>query len=238
MVGNSPPGTSQTQAADLKEIERALDLFMDDGQVTELRALEVITPVYRRPHTESGYFNDMKALAREAFRLSRIAKMVCIVANPVDPDLLARSANKVGPVGASPSLTGDSDILRRRWLFIDLDARRKSGISATDAEHEAALHRAREIRDSLSAEGWPLPILADSGNGAHLQYHIDLPVDDGGLVEQTLAALAHRFDDDIVTVDKTVFNPARLVKLYGTVAKKGDSIPERPHRLSRILEVP
>jgi len=35
-----------------------------------------------------------------------------------------------------------------------------------------------------------------------------------------------------------VFNPARIWKLYGTVSRKGDSIPERPHRLARILEAP
>ena len=33
-----------------------------------------------------------------------------------------------------------------------------------------------------------------------------------------------------------MFNAARIVKAYGTVARKGDDIPERPHRLSRILE--
>jgi len=27
-----------------------------------------------------------------------------------------------------------------------------------------------------------------------------------------------------------VFNPARICKLYGTLSRKGDSTPERPHR--------
>lgn len=38
--------------------------------------------------------------------------------------------------------------------------------------------------------------------------------------------------------DQTVFNPARLWKLYGTTARKGDDLPERPHRLARLLHVP
>ena len=32
------------------------------------------------------------------------------------------------------------------------------------------------------------------------------------------------------------FNPARIWKLYGTLAAKGDPTPERPHRLSRLVE--
>ena len=53
-----------------------------------------------------------------------------------------------------------------------------------------------------------------------------------------LAALARRFDDARVTVDRKVFNPARIWKLYGTVARKGDHTAERPHRVARLLHVP
>ena len=40
--------------------------------------------------------------------------------------------------------TSDHDILRRRFLPLDFDAVRPSGISSTEAEHEAALARAYE----------------------------------------------------------------------------------------------
>ena len=101
---------------------------------------------------------------------------------------------------------------------------------------DLALARAREIRAYLQAQGWPEPLLADSGNGAHLLYRVDLPADDGGLVAGALAALAFRFTDALVSVDEKNFNPARIWKLYGTVAAKGDATPERPHRLSRLVE--
>ncbi len=39
--------------------------------------------------------------------------------------------------------------------------------------------RPRRIRDALAAEGWPAPVVADSGNGGHLLYRVDLPNDDG-----------------------------------------------------------
>jgi len=158
--------------------------------------------------------------------------------NPVNPALLARAANRVRPMTKGDSATSDSDILARRWLPLDLDPKRPSGISSTDDEHEAALARARQIRDALAAAGWPPPIMADSGNGAHLLYAIDEPSNDDGLVKRILEALAVRFDDDLVSIDRSVFNPARIWKLYGTPARKGDSIPDRPHRLARILELP
>ena len=69
-------------------------------------------------------------------------------------------------------------------------------------------------------------------------YRIELPTDDSGLVQAVLEGLAFRFDDDQVTVDTSVANPARICKLYGTWAQKGDDIPNRPHRMARLLEVP
>src|SRR5581483_3191670 len=47
---------------------------------------------------------------------------------------------------------------------------------------------------------------------------------------------AHLFDNDRVKLDRKVFNPSRICKLYGTLARKGDPTPERPHRLSRIVK--
>jgi hypothetical protein len=49
---------------------------------------------------------------------------------------------------------------------------------------------------------------------------------------------AQLFDCDRVHLGASVYNASRIVKLWGTVARKGDHIPERPHRLSRILELP
>ena len=39
-----------------------------------------------------------------------------------------------------------------------------------------------------------------SGNGVHLFYRIDLPADDGGLVERALQTLAARFNGDGVKI--------------------------------------
>ena len=77
-----------------------------------------------------------------------------------------------------------STLCERRWLLIDVDPERPSGISATDAEKAAAQKKAREIYRFLKERGWPEPVVADSGNGYHLLYRIDLPCDDGKVLEQ------------------------------------------------------
>ena len=219
---------------DRNEILRACQVLFAPGQVAELRALDAVTREWRRPHTVSGYFDDWEKLAVAAMTIQ--ARGIYVTLNPVNPALLARANNRLRDMQAGDASTSDNDIVARRWLPIDCDPVRPSGISATDAEHDLALARAREIRDYLGARGWPEPVFADSGNGGHLLYRVNLPVDDGGLIEKALAALAFRFDDALVTVDQKNFNPARIWKLYGTVAAKGDPTPERPHRLSRWVE--
>ncbi len=69
-------------------------------------------------------------------------------------------------------------------------------------------------------------------------YRVDLPADDGGIVERSLIALAARFNSSTVTVDRSVFNPARIWKLPGTWAAKGDHTSDRPHRIAQILWTP
>jgi hypothetical protein len=222
---------------DREEIARALEMVTEPGQVIELRLLKVVNG-NGFARTVSGYFNDPQRLVAEAVKYAPTAEGAYITLNPVRPELLARAANRVRNVGKDSPLTSDTDIVKRRWLPIDIDPNRPRGISSTAEEHELSLQRARDIRDALNAEGWPRPILADSGNGAHLLYRIDSASDDQGMVQKCLEALALRFDDDKAKVDQSVFNPSRIWKLYGTLSRKGDSLPERPHRMARILELP
>jgi len=215
--------------------QTALHYFHRPGQVTELRALARVDR--NRLQVLSGYFDNIEKLAEAAICECYFAQGVYFVPNPIDPKLMARANNRIRPVYGDPT-TSDADILRRWYLLIDLDPFRPSGISSTQSEHAAALQKAQEIRAWLGAAGWPTPIFVDSGNGAHLDYYIDLPVDDNGLVAGVLAGLAQRFDDAHVKVDVSVHNPARIWKLVGTYARKGDDIPDRPHRLASLIDAP
>lgn len=218
------------------EVVRTLKYFAD--QVLEVRILNAVTADRKYPHTVSGYF-DHQHLDQVPAELAVItsASGVYFTLNPVDPALLARSNNRLRSAEKGGT-TSDGEIVERHYLMVDCDPVRPAGISSTDAEHQAALDRAQKIKEALSAEGWPAPVSADSGNGAHVIYAVDLPTDDGGLVERCLKALDHQFSDAAVKIDTTVHNLSRIWKLYGTMSCKGDSTPERPHRGSRMLDAP
>ncbi|MDP9470224.1 MAG: DUF3987 domain-containing protein [Chloroflexota bacterium] len=153
------------------------------------------------------------------------AEGVYLTLNPVNPALLARAAHRLD-VGRPPT-TADADILHVRHFLIDLDPVRPTGISATNAERDAALAVRDAVHHYLRDEaGWPHPVaVVASGNGGGLLYRLDL-------VRRALAALAALFSTDRVTVDTGTFNPARLTKLVGTVAAKGDDVPDRPWRMA------
>jgi len=219
------------------EIRKVLATLFPSGGVVELRALA--------DHSvHSGYFDDLDALADKAANLDTLPDVagVYVTLNEVDPALLSRRANRVKmTLGRKDPTTSDADVLRRRWLPVDLDPVRPSGVSSTDEEHRAALVRAAEIASYLEREqGFPDPVMADSGNGTHLLYRIDLPNDDEStdLVKGCLAVLDTLFSDGTVSVDAANFNAARIWKLYGTTSKKGDNTPSRPHRQARVLSVP
>ncbi|MEN6341386.1 MAG: hypothetical protein ABFC89_02385, partial [Methanospirillum sp.] len=220
-----------------RPVLEALDLLLEPGAVAELRVIGTDGRI------ASGYFDDPALLAEKAEALDAAGEFSgCYVTlNPVHPALLARRANRVKTrLGPKDATTADADILRRRWLPIDIDPARPSGVSSTADEHAAACETARAIRDALAAAGWPAPIIADSGNGGHLLYRVDLPNDDesAALVKAVLAALDRRFSTERAKVDIANFNAARIWKCYGTVGRKGDSTRDRPHRRSAIVARP
>jgi hypothetical protein len=215
-----------------------LRLLMEPGQVAELRAIKVRRG-RERSHTEAGFFDHDHAedMAGAALALTPHARGVYFTLNPLKPDLLARRANRVD-WAEEGELAADKDVLRRLWLLVDADPVRDPFVSSTDAEKALALEVVRGVRDFLGGCGWPAPVLGDSGNGYHLLYRIDLPADDGGQVQRILQALARRFDIEAVKIDQKVFNPARICKVPGTLARKGDDTPDRPHRRAQLLEIP
>jgi putative DNA primase/helicase len=176
--------------------------------------------------------------ARDALRLSGTAPAVYLTLNGVDPGVAI--AGRLGG-GAKAA-----DIPSRRWLLVDLDPKRgvpdgdSAEVNSTGEEKLWALRTAAWVRSLMSSLGWPEPVIADSGNGAHLLYRVELPNDEYAtiLIKATLAELADRFDNDGVSVDRKVFDAPRLVKLYGTKACKGEATEARPARYSRILVVP
>lgn len=236
------PGTKRT--GPYAEIFRALQILAPPGGVFEVRALG--------DRTASGYY-DADHTPEAAERIDALDGAgdhhgIYITLNEINPALLSRRANRIETrLSPKEATTADADIIRRRWLPVDIDPKRPSGISSTDREHAAALKVTEDVAGFLAEFfGFPAAIRADSGNGAHLLYRIDLPNNDESrtLIERCLKALGAAFDKPPAEdrpgweIDQTTFNAARIWKLYGTRAQKGDNTPERPHRRARILEVP
>jgi hypothetical protein len=236
----------KTPAADPAEIRRAADLLFEPGQVVEVRVLHTHTP---RRGTVRGYYDDLAKMAQDAAYWSGRAPAVYWTLNPCRRELLARADNHLQPWALET--TSDGDILCRRWLPIDVDPVRPAGISSTDEEHELALERTREIMLALRRDGWPEPVNADSGNGGHLLVPLPNQPNDTAseaFVEEVLQDLDRRFSNERVHIDRTMKNASRIVKIYGSLAAKGDDFagrqpsaqfPEglapRPHRFARIL---
>lgn len=236
-------GTLNSNTHTLFEKE-VFETFVHPGEVVEVRV-----PFFKgRINNENvrgtitGYFDNHDAFS-EAVRAidGQSHSGIFFTIQVIDPRLIGRACNRMKP--GIPA-TSDNNVLFYRWLPIDLDPVRPSGISSSDSELQEAL----TLRDSVTV--WtkenlhfPKPITAMSGNGGHLLYRLpDLPVnaDNHTFIKNTLEGLAQRFNTNKVKIDTTVFNPARIWKLYGTIARKGDELPgneyreARPHRMTYI----
>ncbi|MEQ1906751.1 MAG: phage/plasmid primase, P4 family, partial [Pirellulaceae bacterium] len=192
--------------------------------------------------TAAGYFNDPSAAAQAIKTLDALKPpAVYMTLNPIATSLLARSVNKVGH--KAKFTVKDDDISERRWLFIDIDSKRKAGISATDSELHEAYLVSDSILNDLKSRGWPEPLQAMSGNGRYLLFRVELPNDEESrdLIQRVLHALAGRFNTDGSEVDTLTFNAARIIKAVGTFARKGDELvgvdgmADRPHRQSWFI---
>ena len=122
--------TNSTPSFRREEVVRTVGLLLAEGGITELRALDAVLQGDRRSGTASGYFDSPEKLADAVARIVS-AKGVYVIPNAVNPDLLSRAANRIRLVGRADPTTSDHDIVRRRWLLIDLDAKRPAGIGST-----------------------------------------------------------------------------------------------------------
>jgi hypothetical protein len=209
-------GFSAVASPDYAEARRALAVLVAPGQTFELRAL---------PFGRSSVCRSTQDALR-AIEEFQHAAGVYFTLNPCRADL--------------DGTAKDRDIISRRWLLVDLDPVRPKDASSTDEEKNDAKMLAEVMVRALAAEGWPSPVIIDSGNGYHLLYRVDLPADKLArqYCKNTLKALAERFDTPTVKVDRAVHNEARISKLPGTWARKGHDDDDRPHRMARLLYVP
>ncbi|MGD0953808.1 MAG: hypothetical protein ABR985_15705 [Methanotrichaceae archaeon] len=220
---------------DRVEILRGLHLYHQAGDTFEIRI-----PDAGKAKTISGYFTDFGAAADAVIgRADEFAVYVTI--NPTDSRLIARANNRLK--SHPKSTTGDNEIAKLNWLPMDGDPPRPAGISSTDAEHDISIEKCREIKQWLIDEqGWPERafVIVDSGNGGYLLCRIELEnrTENSKLVKKCLEALDYLYTNDTFHVDTTSANPARILRVPGTMNAKGDEVGDMKHRMARILEAP
>ena len=222
---------------DTNNITKAIQLLHSNGELFEIRLIN-------GGYNASGYFINadtaIKALQDfhpewNARTKTARAANIFVTLNPINMSCYSRKQHDCFIENAQPT-TKDNEITALHWLLIDLDPKRMSGVSSSEEELKLAKAKARTIHDFLLDRGFKEPIRAMSGNGIHLVYRFDVPntSENVSVFENALKVLSERFSDEEVEVDTTVFNPARICKLWGTIAQKGATTPERPHRKAYI----
>ena len=222
---------------DNNNITKAIQLLHPNGELFEIRLIN-------GGYNASGYFTSadtaIKALQDfhpewNARTKTARAANIFITLNPINMSCYSRQQHDCFMENVQPT-TKDNEITDLHWLLIDLDPKRLSGVSSSEEELKLAKTKARTIHNFLLDRGFKEPIRAMSGNGIHLVYRFDVPntSENVAVFENALKVLSQKFSDDEVEVDTTVFNPARICKLWGTIAQKGATTPERPHRKAYI----
>nr|WP_303040353.1 AAA family ATPase [Enterocloster clostridioformis] len=213
------------------EIRKTIQALKDSGELFEVRCLES-----NGKRVSSGYFRDTEMMLEQLSKLSTSDSNIYIMLNNIKPECYSREQRDKFITNAKVQ-TSDNDICGYEWLFIDVDPKRPAGVSSTDEQLRQAKGVGNKVYAFMRNLGFNNPITAMSGNGIHLLYKIRLrnSEENKTLIKNCLLALDMLFSDEFADIDKTNFNPARICKLYGTMARKGSNTPENPHRMSHLL---
>lgn len=212
-------------------------------EVTEVRLLR------KRPHIVingrrewvglrvGGYFDDAATLCAviEPYLNDEYTEGIYVSLQECLPSLLSRSANELKTMMEGEG-TADHDVKTWRVFPIDVDPVRPKGISSTDAELSNAREKAMDIQNWFTEHGITT-YRAISSNGYHVLVYLQgeaVTDETRDLVEDLVKRVAARWSDEKTKGDASIFNPARIWKLYGTTSRKGSHTADRPHRKSRI----
>lgn len=211
------------------------DIFHSSGSsLVELRILQS----NGRKKTASGYFKDVDLAYNAIVRYPDGGGLYAPI-NKIKESCYSRYQHDM--IVDSPSnTTNDAEIEGRDWILIDLDPKRPSGCNSTDAELQASRDVMRNIGIYLRDKGFSSPVIAMSGNGYHMYYHIALKneSDKAELIKTFLKVLDMNFSNDVCDVDLSVFNASRIAKVIGTRSAKGANTKERPQRESYFVKIP
>lgn len=219
---------------DENEIRKSISIMKNQNDLFEVR---IVTSSKKNV---SGYFRNAETCinALKGIRTNDNCN-VYITLNGIRDECYSRQQRDRFMNNVSPTTT-DSDIDLYTWFLVDIDPVRAAGTSSSEEQIVFAKEKGNQVYEFMKQTGFEEPVVGFSGNGVHLLYSVGLAMNEENkeLVKDCLAVLSLFFSDDKVSVDTANFNPARVCKLYGTLAQKGANTPERPHRMSYIVQAP
>jgi hypothetical protein len=185
-----------------------------------------------------GFFDDEEAFVRECARANTLGN-VYVGIQPRPRAMLDLARNAIRPLRQG---AGRKDIACVTATVIDIDPVRPKDQPSTDGELQHAIAAAQRVTEWCAQRGLVRPRLMMSGNGVQLWFALPptaLTPDNREMVqahmrgfEAEIRALA---ESDLVKVD-SIHDIARIIKVIGTVSRKGVPTVERPHRVSTALD--
>ncbi len=212
------------------------------GKPIELQALNV--PNGYAPKNHFAHATDSRAATRLLAEMEEKAPASYAILNAVDPAVATRAIAGQWHIAEKGQATSDNDIQCRRAAYVDIDADRPKGTSATDAELALVFEVAAAVRGYLVGKLGGAGSIGDgmSGNGAALFVALDNIEESpelAALIKGSLAALKARFEKPGTVIDTSVTDAKRLCPAFGTMKRKGAAgIPERPHRRTGFASAP
>ena len=122
--------------------KKVWSLFFKAGDVVEVRILGVYGKSsawegYGKGGTVSGYFDNHASFCKAVRAADEVKHCgIYFTLQQIDPRLIGRAFNRLK---AAKVTTSDKDVIAYRWLPVDIDPVRPSGVSASDFELEEAL---------------------------------------------------------------------------------------------------
>ena len=137
---------------DATELRKAVAVIKADGELFEVRLIG------DKGKPLSGYFKDADTLIR-AFDTVDFRNMNAYFTLNYLKDALY-SRQQADKFLAAKSTTQDTEVIGYKWLFVDFDPERPSGISSTDEELKKAAELAQKVYVYLKGLGFEEPIKA------------------------------------------------------------------------------
>lgn len=129
----------------VQELVKAIECLKPNGELFEIRIIGGQAPL-------SGYFKDADTLIEALEKVDLRNVNVYMTLNQVNDACFSRVQSERFMKGKSS--TQDTEIDGYRYLFIDLDPKRPTGVSSSESEYKAACMVAGKVARYLSDIGF------------------------------------------------------------------------------------